>query len=73
MDLTGAHPKLSGTDILEADLPELVKRRTRLNRDMFSMFSLSFGDEPSAAGVLVQNCIALQVSFIFLILEINRL
>jgi len=61
VDLTGSHPKLSGTDILEADLPELLKRRTRLNRELFSMFSVSFGDEPSASGVLVQNCIALQV------------
>ena len=48
VDLSGSLARMSGTEIMEADVSELIKKRSRLNREVRPALGLS-GSKPSSA------------------------
>ena len=48
VDLSGSLARMSGTEIMEADVSELIKKRSRLNREVRPALGLS-GSKPSRA------------------------
>ena len=61
VDLSGSLARMSGTEIMEADVSELIKKKKRLNREVRPALGLP-GSKPSSANA---NQASAPVSFIF--------